>query len=227
MTLKRFMSAAVLAAAVMGGAEEAGAQGVVMNVGAWDSGRPNVLHAVTGVEYGMVAGLGYTRGFSVLGRTTLLTASVTLPVAGTDAGDYSTRLGTTVPLYGYDAWRVDLTLGGSMKGTRNSVSEMMSLGADGALIGGYYTPRWFVAGEGGYDGAIATHIDHTQGYRDHYEDVRDGWYVDTGSNIRLGVAGGVTFGRYDIVARAGQARDRTGNNHMVPAYATLGVGFRF
>ncbi len=226
--MKRYIGAALVAAGLMGTVEEVGAQAdVVTNVAAWDSARPNELHVVTGVEYGFVAGLGYTRGLSVLGRTTLLTASVTMPIAGADAGDYATRLGATVPLAGRDRWRLGLSLGGSMKGIRNPVSEMTSLGADGALVGGYYRPRWFLAAEGGYDGAIATHIDHTESYRDEYEGAQDGWYVDTGSNIRLGLAAGMTFGRYDIIARAGQARDRSGNNHMIPAYATIGAGVRF
>ena len=50
-------------------------------------------------------------------------------------------------------------------------------------------------------------VPHDYYYREMYHpDARDGWYVDTGSNIHAGVAGGVSFRRYDLVLRAGQAR---------------------
>lgn len=61
----------------------------------------------------------------------------------------------------------------------------------------------------------------------YYPDARDGWYADAGSNIRLGVAGGPSLGRYDLVLRAGQAREREGHPHLLPAYAMTDLNVRF
>ncbi len=205
-----------------------GAGQVIVNRAALDQDRPNIAHVRVGVDYGFIAGFGYSRVLALGGRTLLLSGSVTAPWAEADSRDYDTRIGATVDIVGQSRWRLIGGLGGSLRGTTNPMGRLTSLAADGVLLGGYWKPRWFVAAESGYDGAIATHVTHSDYYRvTYYLDARDGWYSDTGANIRLGAAGGVSFGRYDLVLRAGQARDREGDHQLLPAYATLDVNLRF
>lgn len=201
---------------------------MIINHSALDPGRPNLVQFRSGVEYGFIAGAGYGRALTLGSRTLLLSGSVTTPWAGADTRDYGARVGATIDIAGTDRWRLLGGLGGRVQGTANDLSRMTTLGAEGLLVAGYWSPRWFVATEGGYDNAIATHIEHTDHYRAVYHaGARDGWYRDTGSNIRLGLAGGVTFGPYDFVLRAGQARDREGHHQLLPAYAVFELNRRF
>jgi hypothetical protein len=201
---------------------------VVVNQAAVDDARPNMLHLTTGVEYGFVAGIGYSRGFAIGNRRLLLSGTVVAPWAEPDTRDYDARIGASIDILARDRLRLVGGLGGGMRGTANVMSRMKSVSADGVLLGGYWTRRWFVAGEGGYDGAIATRIEHSDEFRETvYADARDGWYVDSGANLRLGVTGGVSFRRYDAVLCAGTARDREGRSHFLPGYATLGLNVRF
>jgi hypothetical protein len=201
---------------------------VVVNQAALDDARPNMLHLTTGVEYGFVAGIGYSRAFAIGNRRLLLSGTVVAPWAEADARDYDARMGASVDIVTRDRLRLIGGLGGGMRGTTNVMNRMKSIGADGVLLGGYWTRRWFVAGEGGYDGAIAVRIEHSDEFRETvYADARDGWYVDPGANIRLGVTGGVSFQRHDAVLRVGTARDREGRSQFLPGYATLGLNVRF
>jgi hypothetical protein len=201
---------------------------VVVNHGALDAARRNVVHLHTGVEYGFVAGVGYSRGIGIGDRTLLLSGGLTMPWADADAHDYDAHVGATIGIVGQRRLRLLGGIGWSVRGTENTLTRMTSLATDAVLIGGYWTPRWFVAGESGYDAAGVTYIRHTDRYRERfYADARDGWYTDTGGNMRFGLAGGVSFGRYDVVLRAGTARDSQGNSQLLPGYATLGLNLRF
>jgi hypothetical protein len=199
-----------------------------VNRAALDPVQPNMVNVRVGADYAFVVGVGYSRGLAVGGRTLLLSGSLTAPWADADLGDYDVRIGATLDLVGRSRWGLVGGLGSSLRGTTNELGRLRSVAVDGVLVGGHWSPRWFATVEGGYDGAIATHLDHSDHYRStHYADARDGWYGDAGSNLRLGVAGGVSFGRYDLVLRAGQARDREGHPQLLPAYATLDLNVRF
>jgi hypothetical protein len=201
---------------------------MVPNFGALDPARPNIVHLATGLENGFVGGVGYTRAYGIGRRTLLLSGSVTVPWANADLRDHDVRIGASVDVLRGDRVRMVAGLGGGTRATTNLANRMRSVGADGVLLGGYWTARWFVAGEGGYDGAIATYVEHSDYYRETvYADARDGWYGDTGANIRLGMAGGLSLGRSDLVLRAGTARDREGRSQLLPAYAGLGLNVRF
>lgn len=200
----------------------------VINRAALDGTRPNMAHVRVGAEYAFVGGIGYSRALALGGRTLLLSGTLTAPWADADLRDYDVRVGAIVDLAHASRWALMGGVGSSIRGTTNKMGSLTSVAADGVLLGGYWSPRWFATVEGGYDGAIATHLAHSDYYRStYYPDARDGWYADTGSNIRLGLAGGVSFGRYDLVLRAGLARDREGQPQLLPAYATLDLNMRF
>lgn len=221
-------SRAAAAALVLCAAIPTGTTAQVVNHAALEDGRRNLLHLRTGVEYGFIAGVGYGRVVGVGGRTLLLSGTVASPWARADASDYRVRIGAASRIVGQGRWRLIGGLGASLRGTENTLSRLTSVGTDAGVLGGVWSRRWFLAGEAAYDGAIATHIEHSAHYRDvYYDDARDGWYVDTGANINVGLAGGVSVGRYGLVLRAGHARDRGGRAQLYPAYATLDLNVRF
>jgi hypothetical protein len=115
-----------------------------------------------------------------------------------------------------------------VRGTDNDAARLISLGPDVALLGGYYTRRWFAAAELGLDCALATHVTSSDAYRMHvYADARDGWYGGSATTLRAGLQAGASFGGNDLVLRAGRLQDLAGNPAMFPFYATLGYDRRW
>ena len=148
-----------LAAACLAAGPARVAGQMVVNHAALDPSRPNVVQVVTGLQYGLIAGIGYTRAVALGGRTLLVSASVASPWADADTRDYGGRVCAAIDILGWDRWRLLGGLGGTVQGTENALSRMTSLGADGVLIGGYWSPRWFIAaaerdGAGTPDGGI-------------------------------------------------------------------------
>jgi len=195
-----------------------------INFGALEE-RANLVTVSTGLEYGFVFGAGYARALS---RDMVLGGDVTLGWAEADLGDFRLRAGGQARLFGRDRWHLIGGLAATVRGTRNDISQMINIGTDAVVLAGYYAPHWFVAGELGFDWALATHVTHDEDYRMAvYADARDGWYGNAGGNLRYGLQGGVSLSRYDVILRAGRLLDVSGNAPMMPIYGTLSVGARF
>jgi hypothetical protein len=201
----------------------AGARAQEVNLGALDQSS-NVAYVRTGAEYGFVAGAGYAHVVPFLDRQLVLSGEFTLPWAGLDFSDYQVRVGALVPIVEARRWRLAGSVAPTVRGTRNDISRMTSIGADLGVIGGYYAPRWFVATELGFDWAMTTYVASTQAYRSTvYEGARDGWYANPGGNVRAGLQGGVAFGRYDVILRLGEVRGIDGDPPLLPFYCTLAL----
>lgn len=203
------------------------AQAQEMNLGTLDEAS-NVVHVRTGAEYGFVASVGYGRVVPLFDRHLVLTADATLPWATLDASDYRLRVGAMMPVLGARRWKIAAAVAPTVRGNKNDISRMIDLGADLAVMGGYYARGWFAAGELGFDWALTTHVAHSDRYRQNvYAGARDGWYANPGGNIRAGAQGGAAFGRYDIVLRLGVVRDTAGDEPLLPFYGTLAVNAKW
>ena len=199
-----------------------------MNLTTLDDESVNRVHVRTGAEYGFVAGVGYARVVSVLEQRVLVNGDLTVPWAGLDSSDYRLRVGALIPIVGSRRWRLAGTFPPTVRGTRNDVARMLSLGADAGLTGGYFARRWFAAGELGYDWSGTTHVTNSDLYRTTiYAGARDGWYANAGGNLRAGMQAGVSFMRYDLILRAGALRDFDGQTPLLPFYGTLTLDTRF
>jgi hypothetical protein len=201
-----------------------------VNLGGLDQAS-NVVHVRTGAEYGFVASAGYGRVVSFMDRQLVLGGDFTLPWAGLDLSDYRLRVSALVPILGGlggRRWKLAGSIAPTVRGTKNDISRMTDVGADLAVVGGYYSRHWFVAGELGFDWAMSTYVDHTDAYRSLvYAGARDGWYANPGGNLRAGLQGGASFGRYDIILRLGQVRDTGGGPPLLPFYGTLALDTRW
>jgi len=223
--MRRLLRAVVLAAVVMA---PFAARAQEVNLSRLDDEAQNRVHVRTGAEYGFVAGVGYERTVSLLERRLMLTGDVALPWAGLDASDYRVRVGALVPIVGTRRWRLGGTFAPTVRGTKNDINRMTSVGTDLGVEGGFYARHWFVAGEVGFDWAITTYIANSDAYRNQvYAGARDGWYAMPGGNLRYGLQTGASFGRYDLVLRAGKMVDIGGAPPMLPFYGTLMVDVRW
>jgi hypothetical protein len=193
-----------------------------VNLARLDEGPANRVYVRTGAEWAFVAGVGYTRTVPVGQRRLVLLGELTAPWAAADASDYQARVGALVPVVSWRGWQLAGSLQPTVRGTKNDLGRMTSLGANAGVVGGYYSPHWFAAGELGFDYTLTTRIAHSQLYRGTvYENARDGWYVNPGGNYRLGGQAGASFSRYELALRAGVLRDMMGGQPMFPLYATL------
>lgn len=198
-----------------------------VNLGSLDR-EPNRATVSTGLEYGLVAGAAYSRVLPFLDRVIVVTGEATVPWAGLDLGEYRFELGALVPIVGSRHWKLAARAAPIVRGIDTDVARMTDVGLDVAVVGGFYTPTWFIAGEGGVDLALTTHVTHSDGYRMNvYPDAEDGWYANAGANLRTGLQGGVSIGRYDLSLRAGRVMDVNGEPPMIPWYGTLGLGTRW
>ena len=203
------------------------AQAQDINFGALDDGA-NRVSLTAGAEHGLSLGAGYARVVSVASRELVIGGDLTLGWAEVDVDDFRLRAGLLAPIVGHGRWKLIGGVTSTVRGTKNHVARMINVGADATVLAGHYAPSWFVAGEVGFDWALATHIAHTDAYRmEVYADARDGWYGNTGGNLRYGLQGGVSFGRNDVILRAGRMQDVDGNPAMFPFYATLTYGARW
>jgi hypothetical protein len=197
------------------------------NVERFSSPR-TVYFGGAGLDPAVLATAGIGRVLSVGQRPLLAYLESSIAMGDLDLRDYRARLGVQASML---SWR-DMRLTGNVafvtRGTRNPIFDATSMGADVGGTIGMYRPRWFVAGEAGYDKAIITHLAHSDQYRtQYYADAKDGWYIDTGGIRRFGLVGGISRGRWDLVLRAGVPRTQRGNSLVAPAYATMtwAVGF--
>ena len=219
--LRAAVFAAVVAAPLVARAQE-------VNLSRLDDEGANQVHVRTGAEHGFVAGVGYARTVSLLDRRLLLTGDVTVPFGGLDASDYRVRAGALVPIVGTRRWRLAGSIAPTVRGTENDAGSLTSLGTDLGVQGGFYARHWFVAGETGFDWSMTTHITHSDEYREKvYPGARDGWYAMSGGIIRYGVQAGASFGRHDLVLRAGQMVEVGGEKPMLPFYGTLALNTRW
>jgi hypothetical protein len=199
-----------------------------VNLSRLDDEPVNRVHLRTGAEHGFVTSVGYARTISLLDRRVLLTGDVTMPLGGLDASDYRVRAGALVPVVGMRRWRIAGSLAPTMRGTENPASRLTSLGADLSLQGGFYARHWFVAGETGFDWALSTHVTHSREYRERvYEGARNAWYAMPGAIVRYGLQAGASFGRHDLVLRAGQMVEVGGEKPLLPFYGTLALNTRW
>jgi hypothetical protein len=195
-----------------------------VNLARLDEEAANHVYVRTGAEWALVGSVGYARTVAAGQHRLVLVGEVTAPWATMDTSDYQVRVGALVPIFGWGGWRLAGSFEPTVRGTKNDLGRMTSIGANAGVTGGYYAHRWFVAGELGFDYTLATGIKNSALYRDAvYPDARDGWYVNPGGNYRLGGQAGASFGSYDLAVRGGILREMMGEPPMFPFYATLAL----
>lgn len=214
--LLRMASVITLAAAVTASAQE-------LNLAATSTARPSVVEVRTGLEHAFVAGIGYARVLAWGERQLFVGGDVALPWAQPDLRDHRVRATVGVPL-GFERWKLAGWISPALRGTENAATDLAAVGVDLRLAGGYYTRRWFAAGEAGVDWVAATHVTFRDAYRSRvYSGARDGWYRTPGGTTYAGLHGGLSFSSFDVILRAGVPRTTALEAQTLPLHLTLGV----
>lgn len=192
---------------------------------------PNVVATSVGVDGSLVTwGVGFVRGIDLpMGRQLMVQTGFALPMTQPDFGDWRWTGGVRMNALerrGFE-WPVSLNL--VVRGLRNEAFRAVGLGTELRTMPGYYPGRWFLAADLAWDQQWATHLRHTDDYREFvYEDVRDGWYGNTAHTLQAGLrVGGRPWRHMELWVRGGYEHHGRYNTLAPPVYALAGVNFRF
>ena len=217
--MKRLALMLVLSVAVTASAQE-------LNLAAVSTARPHVVHLSTGLDHGFTATLGYDYAAPVAGRVLLAGAEVTVPWAQLDPRDFQLRLTAALPVLQRGGWKLSARLAPTLRGADNALANMLSLGLDARVTGGWYGQHLFVAGQLGVDWVAVTHITNSDDYRARvYPEARDGWYRAQGGTLSAALLGGLSFGPWGVTVRAGVPRGLDFGEHTIPFFAQVGASY--
>ena len=188
----------------------------------------HVANVNFGWDYAATVGVGY--GYKLNTKIPmLLNAQLSVPAGEDFTADFKSKLGVQARVYASGNFRATLMVYGLFRRyEQKEFAALQSFGGEFTGVAGNYKPKWFVAGEFGFDKAIATNIRHGEVYRQYYPSARNGWYVPTGGNFHYGIQGGYTLGKFDLYSKVGRLADQNFKSSMrVPWFLEVGVSRRF
>jgi hypothetical protein len=187
----------------------------------------HIININAGAEYGLTVGAAY--GHQLKSKIPIvLNAEYSFPAGKEITDDFKTKIGGYIRLYQVNNFQFSAKLQGVFRRYQNSFASLLNFGSDMSAIAGYYKPKWFVAGEAGFDKAIVTHFKHTAAYKQNFPSVKDGWYEpSTGGNFYYGLQTGFSFRRNDIYLKAGKVVSQDFNTTpLLPFYLQAGFNIR-
>lgn len=196
----------------------------------WQNLASDQKHIATvqlGWDYSLSYGAGYA--YQVSSKPpVLLTTSFSFPSGEKIFDDFKTKLGAQVRFWQIRQFHFSGAVMGIYRQYKNPLVHLQNLGAEATVVTGYYATHWHVAGEFGFDKAIATHFDHSKDYEAYvYDGVKDGWSAATGGNFSYGIQVGYSFKQQDLVFKIGKTITEDFNSSpLVPFYAQLGCHFK-
>jgi hypothetical protein len=196
----------------------------------WRNLKDNKTHFANinmGWGYGTVAGIGYGQKLATK-FPVVLNIEFSAPFGEDLFDDFKTKLGGQAELFNINNFSATVKVYGLFRQYKNEYVKMSSFGSEFAANVGYYKPKWFAAGEFGFDKAIATHIKNSDEMKENYPDSEDGWYVPTGGNFFYGITGGYSLKSIDVYLKAGKTVTQDfKTTPTIPFYAEVGFNFRF
>ncbi len=219
--IRRALGMACLVLALATATPTAGSE---LNLATTSTARPSIFLLRTGVDHAIVTEVGYRRVLAWGEQQVFVGGDFAVPWGNLDLGDYRARISVGLPVVRARHWKLAGWLSPTVLGTRSAANDMIAVGTDLRLTGGYYHHGWFVAGELGLDWVAVTHVQLSEAYRSEgYAGARDGWYATPGGTAYAGLQAGLSFSSVDVVLRAGLPRTPTLGPQTLPAYLTLGV----
>lgn len=208
--------------------------GILQNIGAqnlnwrsFNSNQHHLAYAQAGWDYGISFGLGYGYKFNT---KIPLVANVefSAPAGKNYLDDFKTKIGAQVELGHMGSFSATLKAYCPFRRYESSKVTMVNFGSEITGVLGYYRPKWFIAGEFGFDKAITTHINHSDDARANNNGLKDGWYIPTGGNYLYGIQTGISFRGNDLNLKAGQVVSQGFKTApFIPWYAQLSFAHRF
>ncbi len=188
----------------------------------------HTIHVGFGWDYSLSHSLGYA--YQVKTKIPLiLTANFSSPFGKNFLDDFKTKMGGQIVLLNNASLKGSLSLNAIYRRYQNPLVRLQNFGSELNGIFGYYKPKWFAAGEIGFDKAIVTHFKHSNLYKEIiYPDVRDGWFEPaTGGNFHYGLQTGLSYKKSDLTLNAGRIIVQDFETKpLIPFYFIIGYNYR-
>lgn len=199
-----------------------------LNWASLNTKQKHIVNLNAGIDYGLVFGAGYEFQLNTK-LPILLNAELSVPSGKNLTDDFKTKIGGEIRWFHSGNFYVSSDIQGIFRKYENSYATLLNFGSYTSAIAGYYRPKWFVAGELGFDKAIVTHFKHTDLFKENFPGIKDGWYEPaTGGNFNYGIQGGTTIKRTDIYLKLGKTIQQDfKTNPVVPFYFQIGVNEKF
>jgi len=156
-----------------------------------------------GWDYGFTAGVGIGYKFNT-GLPLVVNGEFSFPAGKEVFDDFKTKLALQSEVLHWNNFSLSAKVAGIFRQYTSPLVRLSNYGGELSVAAGYYKPRWYIAGEAGFDKAITTRFKHTKEMRDNYPGVQDGWYIPTGGNFLYGLQGGWSTGKNDIGIKIGK-----------------------
>ena len=186
---------------LLGLAASASAQN--LNWQAFQPGQNQAVYIQAGWDYGATFGAGYAYRFD-LKMPVLANIEFSAPAGKDLFDDFKVRIGGQVEAFRSGSFAATARIYSPIRRYQNNEVTLFNFGGEFAALAGFYRPKWFVAGEFGFDKAIATHVKPSAQARENYPDIQGGWYVPTGGNFFYELQTGFSLGANDISLKAGK-----------------------
>lgn len=196
----------------------------------WDAleNTRHIISPAVGWDYSISYSLGY--GYQLKTKVPIvLITNFSIPSGENLLDDFKTKIGGQVLLLNTSNLKGGITIKGIYRRYENPLVRLQNFGSEMKGTLGYYKPRWFVAGEFGFDKAIVTNFEHSELYRETiYGDAKNGWYQPaTGGNFLYGLQTGYSFKKADITLNFGKVMTQDFmTTPLIPFYLRLGYNHK-
>jgi len=204
------------------------AQAQSINWSSVKSEQRHIFNVNAGYDYAFTYGIGY--GYHLKSRIPMvLNIEYSQPVGENIFDDFKTKIGGQVRVYQINNLQFSAKVQGVVRRYETDYVRMFNFGSDMSAVIGYYKPKWFLAGEFGFDKAIVTNFAHSDLFKEDFPGVKDGWYEPaTGGNFYYGLQSGFSLKNSDITLKAGKVVQQDfKTNPTVPFYIQVGYNIRF
>lgn len=187
----------------------------------------HILNLNAGWEYAATFGIGY--GYKLNTKIPLvLGTEFSLPSGEELTDDFKTKIGAQAEVFRHNNISATVKIHGIFRRYQSEFVTLQNFGSEMSAAIGYYKPRWYAAGEFGFDKAVVTHIRHSGLMEEYNPEIKRGWYIPTGGNFFYGLQGGYTMSSYDLYVKAGKILTQDfKTTPTVPFYLQLGLNKRF
>jgi hypothetical protein len=192
------------------------------------AGTEQSVSLEAGLESAFITRATYAHAIPRFLKDATVYARFTWPFVTPDLKDFAIDAGLSATVIGSERWKVQLLLGPVLRNTSNDVFSATAMGLRSGLLAGYRSDGWGLMTELGYEQILATHLSHTDLYRDtFYAEAKDGWYAITGGTWQLGLRGGGRLGRVELFGAVGVMTTDQLKPLTPPFYATIGSSYAF
>ncbi|MBN2663913.1 MAG: hypothetical protein JXR68_09720 [Bacteroidales bacterium] len=195
--------------------------------------KQNRVTLATGMDYSMLpTTIKYDRGFNFFNFKNPIEVGteITIPVFDFDFMDNRLKINMKTDLWNNNNFFVHIKISPELVNSTLKTQTFKTISTEFELSPGYANENWYFGLEASYNYGFATYITHNQIFRDLiYQNVVDGWYKSSVSNIKLGFTALCSVKKIDFYLSAGILKTGKFNNFLfVPSmYGILGISYNF